>query len=112
MTQGTGIQEAAPRVGMTYRRALCIFAIALFLNGGQARQATEANPVSKTSFATISGEEFARIFREFSEEEGYFRSDNFVSNETSYLHILDKLKELGKIEEWWDGEIMRLRIKQ
>ncbi len=32
--------------------------------------------------------------REFSEEEGFFRSDNFISNETSYLHIVDKLQSL------------------
>jgi len=39
--------------------------------------------------------EFSRLFRELSEEGGYFRSDNFTSNETSYLHVLDKLRELG-----------------
>jgi hypothetical protein len=43
----------------------------------------------------LSAAEFARLIREFSEEGGYFRSDNFTSNETSYLHIVDKLKELG-----------------
>ncbi|HEY8461526.1 MAG TPA: hypothetical protein VIM99_14145 [Blastocatellia bacterium] len=35
------------------------------------------------------------MIREFSEEGGYFMSDNFTSNETSYLHVVDKLKELG-----------------
>src|SRR5216683_2127759 len=39
--------------------------------------------------------EFSRLFRELSEEGGYFRSDNFTSNETSYLHVVDKLRELG-----------------
>ncbi|MEK6322274.1 MAG: hypothetical protein AABN33_11375 [Acidobacteriota bacterium] len=39
--------------------------------------------------------EFSRLFRDLSEEGGYFRSDNFTSNETSYLHVVDKLRELG-----------------
>src|SRR5207247_7447194 len=37
----------------------------------------------------------SRIIREFSEEDGVFRYDNFVSNETSYLHVLDKLRVLS-----------------
>lgn len=39
--------------------------------------------------------EFARLITDLSEEGGYFRSDNFTSNETSYLHVVDKLRELG-----------------
>ena len=39
--------------------------------------------------------EFSRMVRDFSEEGGYFQADNFTSNETSYLHVVDKLKELG-----------------
>lgn len=35
------------------------------------------------------------MIREMSEEGGYFLSDNFTSNETSYLHIVDKLRQLG-----------------
>jgi hypothetical protein len=43
----------------------------------------------------FSAAEFSRLSREFSEEGGYFRSDNFTSNETPYLHIVDKLKQVG-----------------
>ena len=43
----------------------------------------------------LSATEFSRLFRDLSEEGGYFRSDNFTSNETSYLHVVDKLHELG-----------------
>ena len=43
----------------------------------------------------IPAEEFARLSREFSEPEGFFRSDNFVSNETSYLHVVPLLKKHG-----------------
>jgi hypothetical protein len=44
---------------------------------------------------SLSAAEFSRLSRELSEEGGYFRSDNFTSNETSYLHVVDKLRQLG-----------------
>jgi hypothetical protein len=43
----------------------------------------------------LSAAEFARLINELSEEGGYFRSDNFTSNEDSYLHVVDKLRQLG-----------------
>jgi hypothetical protein len=49
----------------------------------------------QNSVESVPTAEFARIVREFSEEGGYFMSDNFTSNETSYLHVIDKLRELG-----------------
>lgn len=44
---------------------------------------------------SVSAAEFSRLFRDLSEDGGYFRSDNFTSNETSYLHVVDKLRALG-----------------
>lgn len=44
---------------------------------------------------SLSAAEFARLNRELSEEGGYFRSDNFISNETAYLTVVDKLRQLG-----------------
>jgi hypothetical protein len=44
---------------------------------------------------SLSAAEFARLSQELSEEGGYFRSDNFTSNETAYLTVVDKLKQLG-----------------
>ena len=43
----------------------------------------------------MSAREFSRLIRDFSEEGGYFFSDNFTSNEDSYLTIVDKMQELG-----------------
>jgi hypothetical protein len=43
----------------------------------------------------IPAGEFARMIQEFSEDDGYFSSDNFTSNETSYLHIVGKLRDIG-----------------
>ncbi|HEY8483998.1 MAG TPA: hypothetical protein VIL13_05250 [Longimicrobiales bacterium] len=38
---------------------------------------------------------FAGIIRRLSEPGGYFDTDNLVSNEASYLHVMGKLRELG-----------------
>lgn len=57
-----------------------------------AAQPEQAKPKQPES---LSAEEFSRLSREFSEDGGYFRSDNFTSNETSYLHVVDKLREAG-----------------
>ena len=43
----------------------------------------------------IPAAEFSRMIRDFSEEGGFFMSDNFISNETSYLHVVGKLRDLG-----------------
>jgi hypothetical protein len=37
---------------------------------------------------------FARLVRQLSESGGFFDSDNIISNETSYLHVLDGLRRL------------------
>src|SRR5690242_4740074 len=37
---------------------------------------------------------FARLVQRLSEPGGYFDSDNLISNETSYLHVLDGMRRL------------------
>jgi hypothetical protein len=44
---------------------------------------------------SLPAAEFSRLILALSEEGGYFFSDNFTSNEDSYLTIVDKMKELG-----------------
>jgi hypothetical protein len=44
---------------------------------------------------SLSQEEFAQIIQQLSEKSGYFWSNNYISNETSYLHIMEELTELG-----------------
>ncbi len=44
--------------------------------------------------SALPASEFSRLIREFSEEGGFFHSDNFTSNETAYLNVVDKLHEL------------------
>jgi len=53
-------------------------------------------PVSLSTAQTapkISNEDFKRMLRDISEYGGYFPSDNWVSNETTYLNVLGTLKE-------------------
>lgn len=68
-------------------------------SASQSTPSAPANQSAATSPSKIadglSPAEFSRIVNEFSEPGGYFRSDNFTSNETSYLHVVDKLRELG-----------------
>jgi hypothetical protein len=44
---------------------------------------------------SLSPAEFTRLIQDLSEEGGFFRSDNFTSNETSYLHVVGKLREMN-----------------
>jgi hypothetical protein len=43
----------------------------------------------------LSAADFARLIHDFSEDGGYFISDNLTSNETAYLHVVSKLRQLG-----------------
>jgi hypothetical protein len=51
-----------------------------------------ASPIAKASRDHRS---FAALSARLSEPGGYFDSDNLISNETSYLHVIGKLRELG-----------------
>jgi hypothetical protein len=77
------------------RRTTWILAASLIFGCVYTQQAREQARLEKTHNQAIPAAEFTRIVKEFSEPGGYFRSDNFVSNETSYLYIVDRLKELG-----------------
>jgi hypothetical protein len=70
-----------------------ILAILLITNAASA--AGQAPARAQGQAEGLPAAEFARLNRELSEEGGYFRSDNFTSNETPYLHVVDKLRKLG-----------------
>ncbi len=65
-----------------------IAAVALCSPAGRSR--FEEKPV-----ASLSNREFGRLMTYLSEPEGYFDSDNFVSNEAAYLKVLPALRRLG-----------------
>lgn len=44
---------------------------------------------------SLPAAEFSRLVQTLSEEGGFFFSDNFTSNEDSYLTVVDRMKQLG-----------------
>jgi hypothetical protein len=69
---------------------LCVLWIAGFSDSAHVEHKTKCASVD-----SIEAWQFAGLILEFSEQEGFFRSDNFVSNETSYLHVTDTLQEIA-----------------
>ena len=65
--------------------ALAIGASTILWTHEQTRAAAEVE---------VSSAQFAKYIGDWSEPEGYFDSDNFISNETSYLHVLDQLQRV------------------
>jgi hypothetical protein len=65
-----------------------------FINVAALAQSA-AQPVKQPE--SLSAAEFSRLSREMSEEGGFFRSDNITSNETAYLTVVDKLRQLGAV---------------
>ena len=53
-------------------------------------------PPQAAANISVSIEQFARYVDQWSEPEGYFDSDNFISNETSYLQVIDQLERQVK----------------
>ena len=49
---------------------------------------------SRVAHASRDHKAFAALSARLSEPGGYFDSDNLISNETSYLHVIGKLREL------------------
>src|SRR5437660_8878776 len=68
--------------------------VALLLTTGTIPWSPE--PPRAATGVQVSIEQFGRYIDEWSEPEGYFDSDNFISNETSYLHVIDDLHQRVK----------------
>jgi len=69
--------------------------LALLLVAAHAIAVAPGNQqASQEKVDRLSAQEFSRLVQEFSEEGGYFQSDNFTSNETSYLQVVQKLRQL------------------
>jgi len=68
--------------------------LALLLTTGTIPWSPE--PPRAAAGVQVSIEQFGRYIDEWSEPEGYFDSDNFISNETSYLHVIPDLRQRVK----------------
>src|ERR671912_981158 len=69
---------------------LCVLPLSL------PRQRVEGAPVQSAAQApALSDSAFAALVARLSEPGGYFDSDNLISNESSYLHVLGAMRRLG-----------------
>ncbi len=75
--------------------ALAAALFSFFTPACAARQASAPPSVAQTSPSGIPKAEFAALVRDLSEAGGFFHSDNFTSNETSYLHVVGALEGVG-----------------
>ena len=89
----TGFDVSRHRSSWRALVAASILALALIANAASARQSVWR--LRGQPSEGLSAAEFSRLVRDLSEDGGYFRSDNFTSNETSYLHVVGKLRELA-----------------
>ena len=51
-------------------------------------------PPAQSLERALAKEQFAQIVEKFSEPNGYFDSDNLISNEASYLHVMGKMRQM------------------
>src|SRR5262245_9992813 len=58
--------------------------------------APRPSPLRPNLPETLSDSEFRNLIDESSEPGGYFRSDNFVSNESAFQHVIPRLKQQMK----------------
>jgi hypothetical protein len=93
MRRGLGRLVVSRRSSWHSFAVASMLALTLIGNATFARQSVPA--VREQPREGLSAAEFSRLVRDLSEDGGYFRSDNFTSNETSYLHVVGKLRELG-----------------
>jgi hypothetical protein len=79
----------------SFRPRTAALFILVALGAGALILAAQKARVDQKQTRAIPAAEFSRLVRELSEDGGFFMSDNFISNETSYLHVVRKLKDLG-----------------
>ena len=64
------------------------------LRASQQPEVASARPVVQQA-AALSDSAFAALSARISEPGGYFDSDNLISNESSYLHVLGAMRRVG-----------------
>jgi hypothetical protein len=75
------------------RRVLLIAATVLFAFAGTIGFTSSPRVAADTLPSRLSDEAFWSMLTDFSEAGGYFRSDNFVSNETTFQYVIKDLKK-------------------
>jgi hypothetical protein len=81
---------------MTQYRSILIPCLALVLSVGALTYGPETRAAADTLPARLDDQEFWRLTEEFSEPNGYFRSDNLLSNEVGFQYVIPELVQRAK----------------
>src|SRR6185503_11036030 len=85
------MQDPSSTLGGLRARTAALMLLAISTVGLTRGIATRAAQLARLPADTS----FAGTVARLSEAPGYFDSDNLISNETSYLHAVSKLREVG-----------------
>ena len=75
--------------------AVCVFTQSASLQTPKPQPPAREPIVPKPIERVILPAEFARLIETISEPDGYFDTDNLISNESSYLHVMGKLRKMN-----------------
>jgi hypothetical protein len=78
------------------RKLICAASLLVLLVGGFSFHRTQNVSVVEAADVQVSRIQFAQYIQDLSEPEGSFDTDNFISNETSYLHVIPELRRQVK----------------
>src|SRR5262245_26758992 len=73
-----------------------LVACALLAGGAAAVQLVHANVAAVPPPKELTDQQFRRLSKDSSEEDGVFRSDNLLSNETSFQYVIPDLLKTVK----------------
>lgn len=76
------------------RRPVLTFGL-LVLLAACAREEAHGGRQAAVAAAAVPQTEFALLVERLSEPGGFFDTDNLISNETSYLHVMGKMRDMG-----------------
>ncbi len=78
---------------MNRRQILSALVVGVFLCAGAIGLGIRAQSVPDTLPASLTDKEFWALVTEYSEPDGFFRSDNLVSNERTFQEVIPELKK-------------------
>lgn len=93
LTNGIAMMKSFPNEGTSWK-SLLVLLLCTMTAGVAVPSRTVGAGADTSGLQPIPASEFSRLIQAFSEEDGYFHSDNFVSNETSYLQVTDQLRRM------------------
>ena len=88
---------------MQRHRTIVVAAIALFVGAALSSAPAPVRAAADTIPQRLSDQEFWKLSEEFSEPDGYFRSDNLLSNEIYLQTVIPQLVRVSKLNRVYLG---------